>query len=131
VGDRVLKLFSVAARAEMRGADIVGRIGGEEFAALLPDCDEHRAHEVAEHIRKAFAQTAATVDRNDLRATVSIGVASLKTGQGLGELLAAADRAVYRAKDAGRNRVRGAAEFGQTQERGRTNPPLAADPLAA
>jgi diguanylate cyclase (GGDEF)-like protein len=110
VGDQVLRTFAAAVRAELRETDLVGRIGGEEFAALLMDCDRVRAVDVAERIRRSFAKAAARVDAYRLDATVSIGIAELRNEQELASLLAAADRAVYRAKADGRNCVRDAQE---------------------
>jgi diguanylate cyclase (GGDEF)-like protein len=104
IGDKVLKIFAaVLARCSVPG-DLVGRIGGEEFAILLPGRDEAAAVALAERIRRAFADAGVDVDGHAVGATVSIGVASSRIGDLTG-LLGRADSALYRAKDEGRNRV--------------------------
>ena len=103
-GDRVLKAFSDLVTGTIRQGDLFGRIGGEEFACLLLDCAMPRALHVAERLRHAFE----TLGETGLpaMATVSIGVAAPSEGErDLHALLAAADRALYRAKAKGRNRV--------------------------
>jgi diguanylate cyclase (GGDEF)-like protein len=86
---------------------VVGRFGGEEFTVLLPRTDAAGACRIAERLRSsAGALSVASADAR-ISVTVSIGVAVLgQHGSDLFELLAAADVALYRAKDAGRNRVR-------------------------
>jgi len=103
VGDSVLEKFSAAVRRELRATDIVGRLGGEEFAALLPDCDDAQAREAAERVRRAFAADAGHATAADCAPTVSIGIAIYRGAETLAALLARADRAVYRAKDQGRD----------------------------
>jgi diguanylate cyclase (GGDEF)-like protein len=106
LGDRVLELFTDAARKSTRGSDLIGRLGGEEFAAVLIDTNREKAVEVAERIRESFAQMAQEVDGRTVCATVSIGL--VHTGAptlDLPELLAQADQALYCAKERGRNRV--------------------------
>jgi diguanylate cyclase (GGDEF)-like protein len=106
IGDRVLEIFTAAAREVLRPADLVGRLGGEEFAALLSDISRDRACEIAESLRERFAFAARSVDEHAVTGTVSIGVAHCD-GPVLDvpELLAQADRALYFAKENGRNRV--------------------------
>ena len=105
-GDYVLQLFAESASASVSGIDMVGRLGGEEFAALLDDADRERALAVAEEIRGAFADAAYEVNGRALGATVSIGVALCEAGEfDSHALLAQADQALYRAKERGRNRV--------------------------
>lgn len=105
-GDRVLQVFADAAKSNLRSCDMVGRLGGEEFAALLYDAARERALAVAERIRASFAQAAGDVDGRPVGATVSIGVA-FNGDQPLdvSELLRQADQALYHAKERGRNRV--------------------------
>ncbi len=106
LGDRVLELFSEAARKSMRGSDLIGRLGGEEFAAILIDTSREKAVAVAERIRETFAQMALDVDGCPVCATVSIGlVHSLGPTLDVPELLAQADHALYHAKERGRDRV--------------------------
>jgi diguanylate cyclase (GGDEF)-like protein len=106
VGDRVLEIFTEAARKSMRGSDLVGRLGGEEFAAVLADTSREKAVAVAERIRETFAQMAEEVDGLPVCGTVSIGlVHCMGRTLDVTELLAQADHALYYAKERGRNRV--------------------------
>jgi diguanylate cyclase (GGDEF)-like protein len=107
VGDRVLQLFAEVAGNCMRRMDLFGRLGGEEFAALLTDTSRERAIAVAEQIRASFAAATCEVDgRPAVAATVSIGIViSYDAVLDISALLAQADHALYRAKDNGRNRV--------------------------
>jgi diguanylate cyclase (GGDEF)-like protein len=109
VGDAVLQLFARVVRQTMRANDIIGRLGGEEFVAVLPGTlvDAARA---AERVRAAFA--AAHIMRNGQRigATVSIGVACGPPSVAIDVLIASADSALYRAKTNGRDRVETATE---------------------
>ena len=106
VGDRVLQLFADVGSNCMRRMDIFGRLGGEEFAAVLLDTTQERALTVAEQIRTSFAGTTCEVDGKSVVATVSIGlVISNDAVLDLSALLAQADHALYRAKDNGRNRT--------------------------
>jgi diguanylate cyclase (GGDEF)-like protein len=109
VGDRVLQLFAVVARGELRACDLLGRIGGEEFAAFLPGCDVEQALRIGERVRQRFADAARQAALRDFLPTVSVGVAmSNAEATDSSALIIEADRAVYRAKKAGRNCVRGA-----------------------
>jgi diguanylate cyclase (GGDEF)-like protein len=105
-GDRVLQMFAATARNAVRGSDFVGRLGGEEFAVVLYGLAGERALAVAERIRNVFAQQAEVIEGENVGATVSIGLA-VHDGSTIAftELLWKADRALYRAKEAGRNRV--------------------------
>jgi diguanylate cyclase (GGDEF)-like protein len=106
VGDRVLEIFADVASGCVRRMDFFGRLGGEEFAALLIDTARERAQAVAEDIRARFAEATREVDGRPVAATVSIGIViSQDAVLDLSALLAQADHALYRAKDAGRNRV--------------------------
>jgi diguanylate cyclase (GGDEF)-like protein len=106
VGDKVLQMFAQIAGNCMRRTDLFGRLGGEEFAALLTDTTRERAMAVAEQIRTAFASATAEVDGRPVVATVSIGIViSYDAVLDISALLAQADHALYRAKDNGRNRV--------------------------
>ena len=106
IGDRVLQLFAHIAGNCMRRMDLFGRLGGEEFAALLPDTTREKALAVAEEIRAAFARATQEVEGRPVVATVSIGIViSYDAVLDISALLAQADHALYRAKDNGRNRV--------------------------
>lgn len=106
LGDRVLELFTESARMSIRASDLLGRIGGEEFAAVLKDTDRDKAFAVAERMRECFAQLAQDVDGRPVCATVSIGLVHCEeVVLDVPELLAQADQALYLAKENGRNRV--------------------------
>jgi len=105
VGDDVLRAFAQTLREFLRSADFCARFGGEEFVVVLPDTSLATAMEVGERIRKGIAQ-APLLTKPRVQATVSIGVATMEEEQSVNELFAAADAAVYLAKNEGRNQVR-------------------------
>lgn len=106
VGDEVLKRAVDVCRRSLHACDVFGRLGGEEFAVLLPDCSPAQARARAEQLRLSIAATAATPSRPELLVTASFGVGStLQCGYELHRLLVVADAALYRAKRAGRNCV--------------------------
>ena len=109
-GDEILKLFSTIVVNNLRISDLSGRIGGEEFAALLP-CAMDEGVLVAERVREAFEASDIMVEEGKVDTTVSIGVAGGPAGTELEVLLAAADTALYQAKRGGRNRVETAEEL--------------------
>src|ERR1700744_3258241 len=109
-GDEILKLFSTIVVNSLRITDLSGRVGGEEFAALLP-CSLEEGVLVAERVREAFEASDIVVDEGPDDTTVSIGVAGGPAGPELEVLLAAADAALYQAKRDGRNRVEVAEEL--------------------
>jgi diguanylate cyclase (GGDEF)-like protein len=106
-GDEVLTRFARLASSCLRGGDVLGRLGGEEFAVLLPGCGVDDAHAIAQRICDAFAaQPIAVAGGTRLHATVSIGLGFWSApGTPVGTMLSMADGALYDAKDAGRNRV--------------------------
>jgi diguanylate cyclase (GGDEF)-like protein len=109
-GDEILKLFATVVINNVRISDLSGRVGGEEFAALLP-CSLEEGVIVAERVREAFETSGITCDEGAVDTTVSIGVAGGPAGNELEVLLAAADTALYQAKRSGRNRVEAAEEL--------------------
>jgi diguanylate cyclase (GGDEF)-like protein len=109
-GDEILKLFSAVVVNNVRISDLSGRIGGEEFAALLP-CPLEEGVIVAERVREAFEASGIVCEEGPVETTVSIGVAGGPAGTELEVLLAAADTALYQAKRSGRNRVEAAEEL--------------------
>lgn len=130
VGDLVLvAVAEVLARSAREGADIVGRLGGEEFAILLTRCDQNRALGIAEDIRAAIAATRISTPAGEILTTASIGCAPIAAGDSVAAALQRADEALYAAKRGGRNRVAtrmeeaGAAEASQRIERQRREPP--------
>jgi diguanylate cyclase (GGDEF)-like protein len=111
VGDEALRVFGTTIKANMRANDIIGRIGGEEFAALLSSTPAE-ATAVAERVRAAFAIAGVEICGRHLGATVSIGAAGARMpGCDIYTLLARADAALYRAKANGRNRTEAADEL--------------------
>ena len=111
VGDKALRAVTDALREQLRSYDLAGRFGGEEFAILLPQTREDHALSIADRLRTHIAGMSVPVSdpgkpENCIRLTVSVGVASLDdTNRELTDLLAAADSALYLAKQAGRNRT--------------------------
>ena len=109
-GDAVLKTFGHLLQGAMRQVDICGRLGGEEFAFLLPNCDAAGADAFAQRLRGIVRQTRFDGLPASRQLTASFGVASARHGEGLGALIARADTALYRAKRQGRDRVETQAE---------------------
>jgi diguanylate cyclase (GGDEF)-like protein len=106
VGDEVLRLFADTARDAAGPNALLVRLGGEEFAALLPGLGHQQAREVGLTIARRFKAAAGRADGLGIEATVSIGLAEPVPGRNdLGEVLACADRALYRAKVLGRDRL--------------------------
>src|SRR6202050_2590611 len=110
IGDDVLRSLATERRQQVRESDVVGRFGGEEFTVLLPRTDADGACRLAAALRSSAGLLSVAADprtQASISVTVSIGVAVLgQHGSDLFELLAAADLALYRAKDDGRNLVR-------------------------
>ncbi len=104
-GDAALRAVAQRIRSSLRGQDLVARWGGEEFILLLPETEAPGAMHLAETVRAAIAAEALELESGPLRLTASFGVAQAERGSRLESTIAAADRALYRAKDAGRNRV--------------------------
>jgi diguanylate cyclase (GGDEF)-like protein len=105
-GDEALISFCRVATRELRPTDLLARLGGEEFACLLPDTSRSDALAVAERVRVAFEATTHDAGEVPFRVTVSAGMAvSDRSNIDLPSLLVTADRALYRAKQQGRNRV--------------------------
>lgn len=106
-GDRVLVAFARIASAGLRDIDMLGRIGGEEFAAVLPGCGPKEAEKIAQRIRSKLADTPIDLgDGQQITVTVSIGVSfAQQATPDIEALLLVADKALYRAKENGRNRV--------------------------
>lgn len=107
VGDRVLQKLAEVCLNTLRMVDIIGRVGGEEFAILLPETTEQEALRVAERLRQAIANVTIPLGHGlPLSVTVSIGITSLMSkDDNIDVLLNFADKALYEAKNAGRNRV--------------------------
>ncbi len=104
-GDDVLRVFAESARKALRPGDILGRIGGEEFAAILPGSDIEASLAIAERMRKSFQAAAEDINGVPVHATLSGGVAAFLPGTTLEMLMREADAALYLAKQNGRNRI--------------------------
>lgn len=105
-GDAVLKEFAHRLSQNLRGADLVARLGGEEFLVIMPDIPPMDVPRVAERLRHAIQSEDFPLGRSQsIEVTVSIGVAIHSRGETVTDLLARADEALYRAKHAGRNKV--------------------------
>ncbi len=105
-GDTALRQVAAAIQAHLRTGDVFGRVGGEEFGILLPNCSLERARERCEQLRLALSDLAVRHESSDLAISASFGVESTSScGYELRQLLANADVALYQAKHAGRNRV--------------------------
>lgn len=109
-GDEVLRRLAATAAATMRTADVVARLGGEEFAILMPDTDEEAARRACERLRTAIAEHPVQLDTGArVPVTLSTGIALFVPGEDRDRLVNRADHALYRAKEGGRNQVRLAA----------------------
>ncbi|HWQ37354.1 MAG TPA: GGDEF domain-containing protein [Burkholderiales bacterium] len=105
-GNRLLQHLVRCIRDELRGSDVMARFGGDEFVILLPETNRHGAQEMAERIRKSIESSRFDVRGGDTNVTVSIGIASYpEDGGNLEVILDKADKAMYRAKQRGRNQV--------------------------
>ena len=104
-GDEVLLEFADLLREHGRDIDVAARLGGEEFAVLLPETGLEGARAVAERLRQSLADRHIRLGEREVTVTASFGVAELQEGQSVDALLQAADSALYRAKEKGKNRV--------------------------
>lgn len=105
-GDLVLTQIVQKAKAHLRSIDLLARLGGEEFCLMLPGTSREEALVIAERVRATIADTEIDTGAGPIRVTVSAGIASLSDATScVNDLLAAADKALYAAKAAGRNRV--------------------------
>ena len=105
-GDRVLQNVAALCRAKKRESDIVARVGGEEFAVLLPETTELAAMQFAERLRKQVRESTTTVNGQMVNVTISVGVAGASTRtSGVQALMEQADQALYQAKRSDRDQV--------------------------
>ena len=104
-GDLVLKGLAEALAAATRSVDLAARLGGEEFAVLLPNTDAHGAEGVAERIQRDLAAMTVSAGGSPVHATASFGISSFPDLASLTDLLNDADRCLYEAKRAGKNRI--------------------------
>ncbi len=104
-GDRVLEAVASILVEHLRMPDKVGRYGGEEFLLVFPETDLDRTNKIAERIRAAVSNAEFDVGESKLKLTISIGATLFQRGEDLEQLLSRADRALYQAKQSGRNQV--------------------------
>ena len=105
-GDLVLRSLALVVLEQKRAQDTFGRLGGEEFGLLLPETSLQQATIVAQRIQKTWEQTPCTVDEQLIRSTISVGVTEVRPDdRSFEDLLRRADEMMYKAKEAGRNRV--------------------------
>lgn len=104
-GDAVIVDVAKVMRSNFRGTDLYGRYGGEEFVALLPETTVKEAKVTAERMKKEIAQRYVSIENYDIHYSASFGIAQLCAGMELDQLVAQADKALYCAKNNGRNRV--------------------------
>ena len=106
MGDKVLQALAKVVRENIREADLACRIGGEEFSVIFPSTGAQEAERVAERIRKSFEEfDFSSIAQEIPRVTISIGVTTGKIGESEEDLICRTDRALYRAKAEGKNRV--------------------------
>ena len=105
-GDNVIRALANLLRQRLRRIDSLGRYGGEEFLAVLPDCSAEQARWILDEIRQRFAELRFIVEGTEFAVTLSAGIASTDCNSGADELLERADRALYAAKHGGRNQIR-------------------------
>jgi diguanylate cyclase (GGDEF)-like protein len=109
IGDRVLQVLTNLVTKTTRATDLVCRYGGEEFIVLMPEANREEGLAMAERLRQEISRMTVVTEVGDLSLTVSLGVAALaaEEDEALENLISRADRAMYQAKAAGRNTVRG------------------------
>ncbi|MCL1056429.1 diguanylate cyclase [Shewanella gelidimarina] len=105
MGDLVIQTVSNMVKSQLRDEDMLCRWGGEEFLILLPNIDLSRSHDIAERIRESIEARVIRVNGNEIRVTVSVGVAEHRTSEKPEELINRVDVVLYQAKEQGRNRV--------------------------
>jgi diguanylate cyclase (GGDEF)-like protein len=105
VGDQVLLALARVLQQRLRNSDLVGRYGGEEFAVILSDATQDKAEQIMNQLREDFSKVVFTADDAKFSCTFSCGVASFPQLENMETLREAADKAMYQAKHAGRNRV--------------------------
>ncbi len=106
VGDEVLKEFANVTKRQLRDSDLFARYGGEEFVIVLPNTGIEGAEKLADKIRQTIANHYLVTEKGEIQITISIGVSALnKQDTSLDDILSRADKALYRAKENGRNRI--------------------------
>ena len=104
-GDKVLKIIAKALQVNLRDTDFIARFGGEEFVALMPETDAGHARQVAEKLRKKIESSPFNFKREPVQITMSVGISEFKEGENPEDVFERADKALYKAKESGRNQV--------------------------
>ncbi|GIW66887.1 MAG: hypothetical protein KatS3mg095_0785 [Candidatus Parcubacteria bacterium] len=105
IGDRVLEIVAKILKTRLRDSDIIGRLGGEEFVVTLIGCDLKSAQKVAEDLRQKIEKIKIRTSKGIFNITASLGVVTYDKEKNFRELIDKADKAMYKAKKAGKNRV--------------------------
>ena len=106
VGDEVLAAIGLRLAHRLRTGDVIARVGGEEFAAVMTGVGGKRAYKVADELRQALASEPVSTSVGELSVTMSVGAAVRRWQEGVDEWMKRADRALYEAKEEGRNRTK-------------------------
>jgi diguanylate cyclase len=104
-GDKVLKIIAKSLQRNLRDSDFIARFGGEEFVALMPETSTSEAKIVAEKLRKKIEESPFNFKKEPVQITVSFGISEFAQGESADEVFSRADKALYKAKDKGRNQV--------------------------
>lgn len=128
-GDEAIAAFGNLIGDTVRDSDICGRVGGEEFCILVWNCDLGPAYRLAERLRRAFGEAEIEGLGEGVRLTASFGVAQWREGEGYGKLFARADKALYEAKESGRNKVATEHQSGTVAEIGKNISPATRKPI--
>ena len=104
-GDKVLKIIAKSLQKNLRSSDFIARFGGEEFVALMPETSTDEALIVAEKLRKKIEESPFNFKKEPVQITVSFGISEIIEGESIDEVFNRADKALYKAKENGRNQV--------------------------
>ena len=104
-GDKVLKIIAKSLQNNLRDTDFIARFGGEEFVALMPETSAEEAKLVAEKLRKKIESSPFNFKKEPVQITVSFGISQFGQDESVDDVFSRADKALYQAKDNGRNQV--------------------------
>ena len=104
-GDKVLKIIAKSLQKNLRDSDFIARFGGEEFVVLMPETSTSEAKIVAEKLRTKIEESPFNFKKEPVQITVSFGISEFAKGESADEVFSRADKALYVAKDKGRNQV--------------------------